>query len=47
MKKKNKLYNYSINDVSDFLKKLNKKKYQNIKKKNYKAKTTLNWNIYK
>ena len=44
---KNKLYNYSIDDVMNFLQKLDKNKYQNIKKKNYTAKTTLNWNIYK
>ncbi len=47
MNKKNKLYNYSIDDVMNFLRKLDKNKYQNIKKKNYKPKTTLNWNIYK
>tara|TARA_Y100000816_G_C26100032_1_gene582792 strand:+ start:443 stop:2173 length:1731 start_codon:yes stop_codon:yes gene_type:complete len=47
MNKKNKLYNYSIDDVMNFLQKLDKNKYQNIKKKNYTAKTTLNWNIYK
>ena len=47
MNEKNKLYNYSIDDVMDFLQKLDKSKYQNIKKKNYKPKTTLNWNIYK
>jgi len=45
MKRKKKLYNYSIDDVVSFLKNLNKEKYKNKNKKKYKPNTTLNWTI--
>ena len=45
----NKKISFTITQLMmmNFLQKLDKNKYQNIKKKNYTAKTTLNWNIYK
>ncbi len=47
MKKNKILHDYSINDVIYYLKKLNKNKFKNKNKKNYKPKTELNWNIFK
>ena len=46
MKKKNKLYNYSMDDVVAYLKKLNIKKYKNQNPKSYSPNTSLNWNIF-
>ena len=46
MEKKRNLYNYSIDNVVKYLKKLNKQKYKNIKKKKYKPNTSLNWDIF-
>ena len=45
MKRNKKLYNYSMDDVVNYLKNLNKGKYKNKNKKRYKPNTTLNWNI--
>ena len=46
MSKKNKLYDYSMDDVVAYLKKLNVKKYKNRNSKSYSPNTSLNWNIF-
>ena len=46
MKNNNLLYDYTIDDIMYYLKKLDHIKYKNINKKNFKPNTTLNWNIF-
>ena len=47
MKKNRLLYNYSIDDVVRYLKNLNKIKYKNKNKKNFKPNTKLLWDIFR
>ena len=47
MKKNKLLYDYSIDNVVHYLKNLDKIKYKNKNKKNFKPNTTLNWDIFR
>ena len=47
MKKNKLLYNYSIDDVVHYLKDLNKIRYKNKNKKNFKPNTKLLWDIFR
>ena len=46
MRKNNKLYDYSMDDVVSYLNTLDKTKYQNKNKKQYLPNTSLDWSIF-